>query len=223
MRCRDLVPAIREHAAGALPSPALLGHLRECEACSSALEAERRLLAEVDAVVGHLCQADPSLALLVHARSLARARSFRRSRPSAVWVAAALLAFAVTLAIPHRTTPPIPEPSPPSDEPRTATEPSLGTAGDAQPRTALAPQAAAPPRPRVSRPAAAQVPLVPPGQDRALLRFAALMRTGAVEAPRGLVEPDSADLPLSPPPDLECTVLTVEPIGAVEASPEESR
>jgi hypothetical protein len=66
-----------------------------------------------------------------------------------------------------------------------------------------------------ARPAEPEV-LVPPGQEAALLRFVATMRSGRVDA-AALAQPDAAELAIAPLAELPA--LEVKPLAA-EANPE---
>ena len=54
--------------------------------------------------------------------------------------------------------------------------------------------------------------LVPPGQEEALVRLAALVATGTVAPPASLVDPPDPTRPLAPPAELSLPPLAIEPL-----------
>lgn len=213
MSCPAFLTALRDQAAGAAATPALAAHLRVCLACREALEAERRILAEVDATIGGVGSTDPSRDLLARARALAATSPSRSWFAPGTWAAAAVLVLVLSAFVlqrlPHVPAE-IPVPPTPAATPEATLEP---------PRDATRP----PERPRRAVPAIpVAVPLVPPGQEAALIRFAELMASGVVAAmPPRLVGPEVPKAPIPEPPDLDRPLLTIEPIEAEEAPSEE--
>jgi hypothetical protein len=217
MMCDTLRPALRDHAAGAsAPSP-LVDHLRSCAGCAAALADERRLLDEIDGVVGGLGDEEPSPAFLVRTRALAGPLPSSRRPTAALRWAAAILALGVGLPIlgrlvPETTAPPAAAPAGPLAASASPSA-SPGTAAVASPRPAPRPTRRPALRPREV------APIVAPDQETAILRFAALIESGAVEAPRRM----ESDAPLPEPEQLYLPPLTIAPIEADEAPSEESR
>jgi hypothetical protein len=202
---------LRDHAAGAPVSPDLESHIGGCPACAGVLEGERRLLQEIDAVLGQARVLEASPSLLVQARSLAALRPPARVRwlRAAGAVAAALVAAVVLV---QRGMAPTPRDASTTAAPRIPPEvrtPEAAPVAVSQPECS----------PARSRPTASvNLPLVPPGQERALVRFAELMQGGTVLVPDHLLHP--ADL-LAEPPDVDRPLLSIAPIEATEAQSEE--
>lgn len=213
MSCRALLTALRDHAAGAESTPSLAAHLRACPACAQALEAERRLLAEVDATLGQVRVAEPSPALLVPARSLAHARPGTHHAARAMWAAAAVFVLSMSALLLQRVAWPPAAPSIPR-----APAPSLregpAVAPPVPPKSSWSPTA------RPTRPPPDALPFVPPGQEAVVLRFAALMTSGVAVVPTQLLDPGGPAAPIPEPPDLERPLLIIEPIWADEAPSE---
>ena len=216
MSVHATVEALRDHAAGA-SAPGLEVHLGECRHCAAMLEAERGLLQEIDAVLGQLRAVEPSPALLVRARSLVDVRPASPRSALAAWaVAAAALALCVSVLVRQRVAPTpavVPTPTaaviPPAE--RLPELPPVPTVGISRPSRL----------PERSVPRSAEdFPVVPPGQERALVRFADLMASGIAVVPAHLLHPEA---PIAEPPDLDRPLLTIEPMEAPEAPSEESR
>jgi anti-sigma factor RsiW len=208
------VSVLRDHAAGArLPRP-VLDHLESCRECAAALQAERRLLDEIDATLDGLRTAEPSPALMARARALADTPAAAPWAVSVFGIAAAALVVigvAVTVVRQLSLEPPSPTPAP--------------TAITSAPESPVTPEIApsAPPAPRPVRRRAVARPIVPPGQEALVERFAALVDGGVVEAPERIVRPDEACTPLLEPSELVLPPLAITAIEAEEAPSEESR
>jgi hypothetical protein len=213
MTCHDLLPELRDHAAGSEPTPGLTTHLVACRACEAALQAERRVVEEIDGTLAALGQANPSPAFIARARALSAHPPANRRLLPALRVAAALLVVGVSATLVQRFAwidTPAPVPSA-SGSPSPAAGPPPEVSSVEPP-----PPSAPPPRP--ARIAAA---IVPPGQEALAGRFAALVDSGVVELPPQVLETDPPSLPLQQPRELFVPPLTIAPIEADEAPSEE--
>ena len=215
MTCHDLLPDLRDHAAGAEPTPRLATHLLTCGACAANLQAERRVLEQIDGTLAVLGQMDPSPAFLARARALsARPDANHRLLPSLLG-AAALLVIGVSAAVLQRfawvdTPPPVPSASGSPASPTAAPAPPIASSVEPPPPSA--------PPPRPVRVAAA---IVTPGQEALATRLATLIESGVVDPPPQALEADPQALPLPQPPELFVPPLTIAPIEADEAPSEE--
>jgi hypothetical protein len=210
MSCARFADAILEHALGE-PAPAeLQSHLRGCAACSAALERERQLAGRLDGELRAALDVAPSAALLPRVRARAAAHAERRSSPWLRWllpVAAAAATLALVAWLRQPTTLPPGPAAAARVEPRRETPAPLAPVVVARTRSAKPSPAARPADPEV---------LVPPGQEAALLRFVATMRSGRVDA-AALAQPDAAELAIAPLAELPA--LEVKPLAA-DANPE---
>jgi hypothetical protein len=216
MSCREIRPALRDHAAGAAAPSSLAEHLRSCSECAAALADERSLLAEIDGVVGAIGDEEPSPAFVVRALALDGPRTRPRLRLSTLQWAAAIVALGLGLSILERSVRETPSKgSPAADRPSVAASPSAPAVTAA----VAAPYPAPRPSTRPARRRRLPDPIVPPDQQDAILRFAALIESGAVEAPRRI----ESNEPLAEPQELYLPPLAIAPIEAAEAPSEESR
>jgi hypothetical protein len=234
MSCDRHHDAIAEAAAGGR-APGLATHLEGCEACRRELEARRRALALVDTELRALLASLPSpdLPARIH-RAVAADRAagwLRRARPALATAAALLLAFGVVAAWRATSRRPVSGSTPqarlaptpwatgqPAGLPAGATEPAAQREGGRASRKGAL-EESAPGRAPVRREAVAPVEppsrpepevLVPPGQEEALLRFAAELRGRTVTPDSVLAAEPSA--PLNEPRPLyrvEIEVLTL--------------
>jgi hypothetical protein len=159
---------------------------------------------------------EPSPAFVARARALAQPRTRSRLQPATLRWAAAIVALGLGLSILERivreTTPTA---SPAADRPSVAAPPSA----PAVTAEVAAPYPAPRPSTRPVRRRRLPEPIVPPDQQTAILRFAALIESGAVEAPRRV----ESNEPLPEPQELYLPPLAIAPIEADEAPSEESR
>ncbi len=218
MDCKRYEAALREHALGEPLSPALEAHLAPCEVCRARLATEQRRRAAIDAVLDGVRQIEPSKAFLARARAAA----LDASRPSPrfgefgrlAWNPAAAVtavALAVALGVIVARDRRLPEPA----RPTLASSPGGLPPVPEPPATTLSrPPAAWPPgAPRSVRPSEDRLAvLVPPGQEEALVRLAALVATGTVAPPASLVDPPDPTRPLAPPAELSLPPLAIEPL-----------
>ncbi len=212
-------------AAGQPPSPELQAHLEGCAECRARLDEQRRLLADVDRVLGARLSAEPSLDFA--ARVAARVRDTEMRRPwRPVWVvglAAALVAAVLAGWMARRPDREVPA------GPRQAATASEAPARRDIPRVTRsdAPRRSSVPAVTVPRAAAAKVAeplvLVPRGEEEAMRRFVANLGRGAQPAPPLLVAGTSVDGAVAPPPLLEFPAVTIDPLPDPAVSPERSQ
>ena len=227
MDCARYETALREHALGEPPSPALEAHLASCEACRARVATEQGLLTAIDTTLDGVRQIEPSPTFLARARAAA----LDASRPShrffdfgrlawnpAAAVAAVALAAALGVIVARGPRPADPIAPSPSSLPRPSVRPSV----PAPPAAISLPPAASPhDAPRPVRPADDRLAvLVPPGQEEAMVRLAVLVATGAVAPPASLVNPPDPTQPLTPPAELSLPALAIEPLGPASAENE---
>ncbi len=225
-------------AAGESPSPALQAHLEGCAACRARLDEQRRVLEDVDRVLGARLSAEPSpdFAARVRAR-VGETESRRPWRP--LWVAALAAALAAAVlagwmvlrpdrevpagprqvttaseARPHQDAPRVT----PSDQPRPSSAPAL-----TPPRVAATRVAATAPRRVPATDRAEPLVLVPSGEEDALRRFVDSLRHGAQPAPPLLIAGTSLEGAVEPPPLLDFPAVTIEPLPDPAVSPERSQ
>jgi hypothetical protein len=228
MDCTRYETALREHALGEPPSPALEAHLASCEACRARVATEQGLLAAIDATLDGVRQIEPSPTFMARARAAA----LDASRPSTrfgpfgrlAWnpasaVAAVALAAALGVIVARG---PRPSADPIAPSPSSLPGPSAGPSLTAPPAAASLPRAAsAADAPRPVRPAEDRLAvLVPPGQEEAIVRLAVLVATGAVAPPASLVNPPDPTQPLTPPAELSLPPLAIELLGPASAENE---
>lgn len=208
------VTALRDHAAGAAPD--LGSHLRECPACTAVVEAERRLFAEIDAVIGQAGAAEPSPALLVRARSLADVPRWTHRVAPVVWaIAASLLLGVFTFVLQRVASTPAAAPVP------AAVHTPAIAVPEPPPVTPVASSRPSPLPVRSSPTAVGSLPVVPPGQEAALVRFAELMASGTLIVPARLPDAEARSALIAEPHDLDRPLMHIEPIAADEAPSEE--
>jgi hypothetical protein len=203
---------LRDHAAGARLAPSLAAHLADCPDCAGVLEAERRVLDEVDATLDSLRRADPSPALIARARALADAPAAAPWAASVFRIAAAaLVVVGAAATVRQLSWEPSPTPAPTT----------LASAAELPVTPELAPSVA--PTPRRIRRRAVAPPIVPSDQEALAQRFAALVDSGVLDAPERIVRPDESGTPLPEPPELVLPPLMIAAIEAEDAPSEESR
>jgi hypothetical protein len=210
------VSLLRDHAAGASLPPSVGDHVGVCAECTAVLETERRLLAEVDDVLGGVRDSHPSPAFVARVRALAVAPASPRWSPPQLFWAAAALALALTPVALRLAAPP--QPSVPSaDRSPRASAPSAPVMLASVPPSNPTPAPSRRPRRRAAPPAE---PIVPSGQETLIVRFAALVDSGAVEA-RAPTESDVSQSPLPSPQELYLPPLSLAPLEADEAPSED--
>jgi len=230
MDCKRYEAALREHALGEAPSPALEAHLASCEACRETLAVGQGLRAAIDTTLDRLRQVEPSPAFLARARTAALDAS--QASPRLGWLgrlgwspvlATVVLALALGVMVardrwlpePTRPTPPASAPSP--------YRPTVPETLASMPRPPAVPPPDAPGRVRPPEARAPEDRLavpVPPGQEEAIVRLAGLVATGAVAPPASLVNPPDPTQPLPPPAELSLPPLAIEPLGSGAAESE---
>ena len=224
--------------------PELEAHLAGCARCREELDALRRTLALVDSELHQLVAVEPSLDLAARIRrATADVEEQATGRPAWLWpalaAAAALLLAVAFLARREPSQPPIataesrvphvaPTPEPPRPAPSelaaTPVPPPLVATSRAAPQAVprAVPRADAPSRDsRSSNPPAEPEVLVPPGEQAALLRLAALVtRQGAVPPVLSSVNQASPDLAL--PRAIDAESIEIKPLEIVPLDPAET-
>jgi hypothetical protein len=218
MSCEEFERDAKDAAAGGAPSRAFEDHLETCASCQQRLAEHQRSLQDFERGLSGLLSVEPSAAFAARLQSrLAEPeppgwRWHLLAPALAVGVAVLLLAGALLrrgqepTPVPTLTRHTEPRPQPPIEAP-----PS---------RAAEAPPAAAArgePRPGPLR----REPevIVPPGAERALIRFVAHLRRGELPAPATLVAPDALAAALAVPAPIEIAPLEGAPSSDNAGSP----
>lgn len=218
MDCKRYEAALRAHALGEPPSPALEAHLASCAACRETLAVGRGLQTAIDNTLDRLRQIEPSRAFLARARTAAGDASLASPRlgwlDRVAWspvlaVVVLALGLGVIVARGPRSPEP-PRPTLPSSPPASARPPLPELAASISRPPAVSPLPDAPHRARA--PEDRLLVLVPPGQEEAIVRLARLVAAGAVAPPASLVDPPDPSRPLTPPAELSFPPLAIEPL-----------
>jgi hypothetical protein len=248
MACERYEDALKQMAAGAAPSAEaprlgaprveleLESHLAGCSRCREELNALRRTLALVDSELHQLVAAEPSPELAARIRRAAAEDVAEPERRTAwLWpalaVAAALLLAVAFLArrgpsptpiataqsrVPRATATPEPPRHAPHERASAPVPPPPVASSRAVPRAhALSGDSR-----RTNPPAEPEV-LVPPGEQAALLRLAALVtRQGGVPPVMASVNQDSPDLAV--PRAIDAESIEIKPLEIVPLDPAET-
>ena len=218
MFCEPYRQALMDGAAGAEVPPRALAHLAVCTACTEAFASERTLFERIDGELAKSLDADVPASLVSRVRLAVRdERVSGRSWIGSMWTwgpVTAAAALAIFLLMPRIFPPVATSPPQPGATPPVSTQ-TIASAASAHPTpSADIPRHELPKRPlpvaatKTLVPAAPEV-VVAPGEEAALLKYAAFLRRRADLAQSVASSENQKPLAIQP---LEIGVLQAEAI-----------